>query len=207
MSHLHKSKRYDPIDMFNDISRYLDGILIIDNPDCEKRIPNIYPAELQLNKASTSDKDTSFIDLVIKVIGSDVHTSVCDKRDDFWFPIVNLPWLSGDVSRLTFYGIYILQSVRFSSCCTSFLISILKIFKSIQNYWHRLTDIRSFEKYLEISSGHTLSFCPNFVHYRFKNMYPKLDLSSLPDGLSIAYSGGCFYIFLIYSFLSPNMFV
>ena len=32
----------------------------------EKYIPDIYPAELQLNKANTSDKETSFLDLNIK---------------------------------------------------------------------------------------------------------------------------------------------
>ena len=37
---------------------------------------DIYPAVLQLNKANTSDKETSFLDLNIKVIGSDIHTSV-----------------------------------------------------------------------------------------------------------------------------------
>ena len=54
----------------------------------EKHIPDIYSAELQLNKANTSEKETSFLDLSIKVIGSDIHTSVYDKRDDFGFPIV-----------------------------------------------------------------------------------------------------------------------
>ena len=76
-------------------------------------IPDIYPAELQLNKANTSDKETSFLDLNIKVIGSDIHTSVYDKRNDFGFPIVNFPWLSGDVPRLPSYGIYISQLVIF----------------------------------------------------------------------------------------------
>ena len=78
MSDLQKSKRFDLIDMFNDTSRYLDDIFTIDNPEFEKHIPDIhvYPAELQLNKANTSDKETSFLDLNIKVIGS-------DKRDDF----------------------------------------------------------------------------------------------------------------------------
>ena len=33
MSDLHKSKRHDLIDMFNDTSRYLDDIFTIDNPD------------------------------------------------------------------------------------------------------------------------------------------------------------------------------
>ena len=58
MSNLHKYKQYDLIDMFNDTSLYLDGIFAIDNPKLEKHIPNIYPTELQLNKANTSDKET-----------------------------------------------------------------------------------------------------------------------------------------------------
>ena len=91
MSNLHKSKRHDLIDMFNDTSRYLDDLFTIDNPEFEKHIPDIYPTELQLNKTNTSNKETSFLDLNIKVIGSDVHTSVYDKRDDFGFPIVNIP--------------------------------------------------------------------------------------------------------------------
>ena len=61
-SNLHKSKRYDLIDMFNDTSRYLDGIFTTDNPEFEKHIPDIYPTELQLSKANTSDKETSFLD-------------------------------------------------------------------------------------------------------------------------------------------------
>ena len=56
MSDLHKSKRFDLIDMFNDTSRYLDDIFTIDNPEFEKHIFDIYPAELQLNIAKTSDK-------------------------------------------------------------------------------------------------------------------------------------------------------
>ena len=100
MSNLHKSKWYDLIDMFNDTSWYLDDIFTIDNPEFEKHIPDIYLTELQLNKANTSDKETSFLDLNIKVIGSDVHTGVYDKHDDFWFSIINFPWLSGDVPRL-----------------------------------------------------------------------------------------------------------
>ena len=47
--------------------------------------------------------ETFFIDLNIKVIGNDVHTSVYNKRDDFGFPIVNLPWMSGGVPRLPYY--------------------------------------------------------------------------------------------------------
>ena len=65
MSDLHKSKRQDLIDMFNDTSRYLDAIITIDNSEFEKYIPDIYPAELHLNKPNTSDKETSLLDLNI----------------------------------------------------------------------------------------------------------------------------------------------
>ena len=82
----------------------------------------MYSAELPLNKANTLDKETSVLDLNIKVIGNDIHTSVYDKRDDFGFPIVNFPWLSGDVpKRLPSYGIYIWQLIRFPRCCISIL--------------------------------------------------------------------------------------
>ena len=176
MSDLQKSKRFDLIDMFNDTSRYLDDIFTIDNPEFEKHIPDIYPAELQLNKANTSDKDTSFLDLNIKVIGSDIQTSVYDKRDDFGVPIVNFPWLSGDVPRLPSYGIYISQLVRFARCCTSVLDFLLKISKLLQNCWHRDIDITSFEKHLESSLDHTLNFCRNLVIFRSKNICQKESL-------------------------------
>ena len=93
MSHRHKSKRYDLIDMFNDTARYLDGMFTNDNPEFEKHILDIYPLELQLNQANTSDKEMSFLDLNMKVIGHDIHTSVNDKRGDFGFPIINFLWI------------------------------------------------------------------------------------------------------------------
>ena len=118
MSNLHKSKQYDLINMLNDTSWYLDDILSIDNPEFEKHIPDIYPTELQLNKANTSDIETSFFDFNIKVIVS-VHISDYDKRDIFGFSIVNSLWLSGDVPKLPsyVYGVYI--SHRFNLLCAS----------------------------------------------------------------------------------------
>ena len=47
--------------MFNDTSRYLDEIFTNDDPEFEKHIPDIYPTELQLNKANTSDKRNVFL--------------------------------------------------------------------------------------------------------------------------------------------------
>ena len=76
MSNLHKSKQYDLIDKLNDTSRYLDDVFTIVNPEIKKHIPYVYPTELQFNKANTSDKESSFFDLNITVIGSYLHTRV-----------------------------------------------------------------------------------------------------------------------------------
>ena len=121
MSILLKSKQHDLIDMVNDTSRYLDDIFTIDNPEFEKHIPDTYPAKLKLNKANTSDEETSFLDLNIKGIDNDVHTSVYDKRDDFGFSIVNFPWLSGYDPRFQSSGVYISHLVRFARRYTSVL--------------------------------------------------------------------------------------
>ena len=48
-------------------------------------------AEVTPGAREESVKETSFLDLNIKVIGNGIHTSVYDKRDDFGFPIVISP--------------------------------------------------------------------------------------------------------------------
>ena len=80
----------------------------------------------------------------LKVIGSDVHTSVYNKRDDFGLSIVNFPLLSGDFPTLPSYGICILQLVRFSMCCTSVLDFHSKHLQILQNNWNRFTDTTTF---------------------------------------------------------------
>ena len=42
-----------------------------------------------------------------KAISSHIYISVSKKRNDFGLPIVNSPWLSGDIRRLSSYSIYI----------------------------------------------------------------------------------------------------
>ena len=42
MADLHKSIRYDLIDMFNDTSRYLDDIFTVNNQEFDRYIPDIY---------------------------------------------------------------------------------------------------------------------------------------------------------------------
>ena len=48
-------------------SRYLDDLLNIDNPYFEGMVNQIYPPELQLNKANISDTEAPFLDLHLSV--------------------------------------------------------------------------------------------------------------------------------------------
>ena len=54
---------------------------------------------------------SSFFSFNMNAICSNIHKIVYENRHDFVFPIVNFPWLSGDVPRLPLYGIYISQYV------------------------------------------------------------------------------------------------
>ena len=102
------------IDAFNTISRYLDDILNINNVYFDTMVSQIYPSELQLNKANTSDTEAAFLDLQLSTSSDIVSTKIYGKRDDFDFEIVNFPFLDGDVPHNTYYGVYIFQLVRFA---------------------------------------------------------------------------------------------
>ena len=55
MMSLSDDNQADVIDAFNTTSRYLDDILNINNMYFDNMVSHIYPSELQLNKANTSD--------------------------------------------------------------------------------------------------------------------------------------------------------
>ena len=105
---------FDLIDTFNLTSRYLDDLLNIDNIHFEHMVHRIYPAELQLNKANTSDTIAAFLDLNLSIHNDIISTKIYDKRDDFNFDIVNFPFLDGDVPQRPSYGVYISQLICFA---------------------------------------------------------------------------------------------
>ena len=81
-------------------------------------INQIYPPELQLNKANTSDTEAPFLDLHMSISNGFVSSKIYDTRDDFDFHIVNIPFLDGDVPRCPSYGVYISQLIRFARVCS-----------------------------------------------------------------------------------------
>ena len=88
--------------------------LNINNVHFDNMVSQIYPSELQFNKANISDTEAVFLDLHLSISNDLVSTKIYDKRDDFDFEIVNFPFLDGDVLRSTSYGVYISQLIRFA---------------------------------------------------------------------------------------------
>ena len=94
MMSLSDDKQVDIVDASNTTSRYLDDTLNINNVYFDTMVSQIYPSELQLNKAKTY---------------------ICQFQMILFLPkFVNFSFLDGDVPRSTFYGVYISQLIRFA---------------------------------------------------------------------------------------------
>ena len=121
MKSLSRENQADIIEAFNSTSSYIDDLLNINNIYFEQMVDRIYPAELQLNKANSSDTEAPFLVLNLSVSNDIVSTKVNDKRDDFDFDIhvLNFPFLDGVVPRRTSYGVYISQLIRFARASSS----------------------------------------------------------------------------------------
>ena len=115
---LSSDNQADVIKAFNLTSRYLDDLFNIDNPYFEGMLNQIYPPELQLNKAIPLDTEAPFLDLHLSISNGFVSSKMYDKRDDFDFDIVNFPFLDGDVPRRPSYGVYISQLIRLARVCS-----------------------------------------------------------------------------------------
>ena len=110
MMSLSDDKQADVIGAFNTTSRYLDDILNINNVYFDNMVSKIYPSELQLNKANTSDIEAAFLDLHLSISNYIVSTKIYDKCDDFDFEIVNFPfWM------VMFLALHPMESISLNS--------------------------------------------------------------------------------------------
>ena len=160
MKSLSDDKQAGVIDAFNTTSRYLDDILNINNVYFDNMVNQIYPSELQLNKANTFDTEAPFLDLHLPISNDIVSTKIYDKRDNFDFEIVNFLFLDGDVPGFTSYAVYISRLNRFarvSSYITDFNTQNKLLTKKLlkQGFWyHKLckTFYKCYRRYYDLIS-------------------------------------------------------
>ena len=74
-------------------------------------VNRIYPPELHLNKANTSDTEAPFLDLHLSISNGFVSSKIYDKCDDwFWYSKFSIfGWWHS-----TSYGVYNSQLIRFA---------------------------------------------------------------------------------------------
>ena len=94
-------------------------------------VNQIYPPELQLNKANTSYTAALLLDLHLSISNGFVSSKSCDKRDDFDFDIVIFPFLDGDDSSSPSYGMYISQLY---SLAHTLLLNVFFALKGTHSY-------------------------------------------------------------------------
>ena len=75
-----------------------------DGSTFEKHYQDIYPTELNLKKENNSNSCASFLDLYIYIENGEFHTRLFDKRDNFGFDIVRMPFYCSNVPSKMFYG-------------------------------------------------------------------------------------------------------
>ena len=141
----------------------------------------IYPPELQLNKANTSDTEAPFLDLHSSISNGFVSSKLYDKRDDFDFDIGNFPFLDCDVPRSTSYGVYISQLIRFARV-SSHVVDFNARNKSLtakllqQNYrYHKLrkTFSKFYRRHYELVSKFSVGL-KTLLHQGLSDQFRKL---------------------------------
>ena len=101
-------------------------------------VNQIYPPELQLNKANTSDTEAPFLDFHLCISNGFVSSKIYDKQDKF-------PFLDGDVPCQPYYGVYISQLKIFARVCSYVEDLMLMINVSLLNFSNSVIGILSSE--------------------------------------------------------------
>ena len=104
---------------FNLCYRYIDDLIVFNNKKFGDYVKEIYPSQLTVEKANTSDDLANYLDLTFIIESNNrLYTKLYDKRDNFDFHTVNFPFLSSNIQSSPSYGVYISQLIRYARCCS-----------------------------------------------------------------------------------------
>ena len=68
-----------------------------------------------------------YLDCLLEINKSGkLSTKLYDKRDDFNFPIVNFPFLCGNIPASPSYGVFVSQLIRYARACSFYHDFILR---------------------------------------------------------------------------------
>ena len=95
---------------FNLCYQYIDDLIVFNNKKFGDYVKEIYPSQLTVEKAKTSDDLANYLDLTFIIESNNrLYTKLYDKRDDFDFHIVNFPFFRA-ISHLALHMVFIFPS-------------------------------------------------------------------------------------------------
>ena len=96
--------------------RYKDDVLSLIN-----YVDRIYPIEPEIKDTTDTDRSALYLDLHLTIdIEGRLRKKLYDKRDDFNFPIVNVPFIHSTIPAAHAIGAYISQMIGYSRACGSY---------------------------------------------------------------------------------------
>lgn len=123
--------------------RYIDDVIVFDNPDFgahlykETGLPGIYPQASLTLKLTSEDTSCNYLDITITHNKKGWRTAIYDKRTDPKYqqiPFIRYPDIHSLLSHTAKYGVVLSQLHRFSRLC-SYRIDFIK---SLVELLHRL---------------------------------------------------------------------
>ena len=101
---------------------FVDDLLSLnDDSSLQKNCKDIYPAEFELKKENNTNSCASFLDIYIYIENGEFHRKLFDKRGNFSFDIVRMPFYYTHVPRKIFYGSTGAEFLRISKAKRFFL--------------------------------------------------------------------------------------
>jgi hypothetical protein len=99
--------------------RYVDDILCISTniDNFINNASNIYHNSLSLEKTSTNEHTTNFLDLSIKLGNGKIHSKLYNKTDDYNFKIIKYTKADSVIPRYIHFNIISTEILRFARCC------------------------------------------------------------------------------------------
>jgi hypothetical protein len=105
-------------------------------------VDRIYPIELEIKDTTYADRADSYLDEHLEIDSEGrLRTKLHDKRYDFNFPIVSIPFICSNILAAPVYGVCISQLIRYTKACCSyhdFLDRGLTVMEYICHKWPRI---------------------------------------------------------------------
>ena len=104
---------------FNLCYQYMDDLIVFNNKKFGDYVKEIYPSQLTVEKANTSDDLADYLDLTFIIESNNqLYMKLYHKGDNFDFHIVNFSFLSSNIPSSPSYGVDISQLIRYARCCS-----------------------------------------------------------------------------------------